>query len=223
MATDNSIQNLSINNVVVDDITIPILNEPVSLIASGGADSALLLYILLANTTYPVHVYTCVSKLKNMRNSTTSSDVVRKCISLTNNMNVMHHTFFVNGQSDDTLFPPVRQDMAHHGINWIYTGITANPPANVADYFTENGAIDNTGKHIRNPEKQRPIFLGDNIITPFTNIDKRKIASMYDKLELRDRLFPITHSCENTSSKYNDVHCGSCWWCRERIWGFGYH
>jgi 7-cyano-7-deazaguanine synthase in queuosine biosynthesis len=49
---------------------------------------------------------------------------------------------------------------------------------------------------------------------------------MYVKFDLMDTVFPLTRSCEWTS-KITEVadpgtnHCGVCWWCEERKWGFG--
>jgi len=63
---------------------------------------------------------------------------------------------------------------------------------------------------------------------PLVNIDKKGVCELYNKLGVLGELFPLTHSCEN----YNEhtmmqldlsKHCGlsCCWWCQERLWGFG--
>jgi 7-cyano-7-deazaguanine synthase in queuosine biosynthesis len=34
------------------------------------------------------------------------------------------------------------------------------------------------------------------------------------------KIFPITRSCESWTNDFSK-HCGECWWCKEREWGFG--
>ena len=53
-------------------------------------------------------------------------------------------------------------------------------------------------------------------IRPFFNLDKRQIAELYKQHNLLDTLFPLTVSCITEIT-----HCGECWFCKERIWGFG--
>lgn len=55
---------------------------------------------------------------------------------------------------------------------------------------------------------------------PFYNLDKKGIAELYHRFGLIDRLFPLTRSCEAHTHDFSH-HCGTCWWCRERMWAFG--
>jgi 7-cyano-7-deazaguanine synthase in queuosine biosynthesis len=72
---------------------------------------------------------------------------------------------------------------------------------------------------------------------PWANTDKQGIAKMYREEKLIDSLLPVTRSCEydptsdyyyaNTWPRWGDEirdpyleHCGECWWCKEREWGF---
>jgi len=47
---------------------------------------------------------------------------------------------------------------------------------------------------------------------------------MYTELDVMDSLFPVTRSCEWKESMGGDdpglEHCGTCWWCEERLWAF---
>ena len=57
-------------------------------------------------------------------------------------------------------------------------------------------------------------------------IDKQGLGKLYKEHDLMESLFPLTYSCEYYSrdKMYGDVgdkHCGKCWWCQEREWGFG--
>jgi 7-cyano-7-deazaguanine synthase in queuosine biosynthesis len=56
---------------------------------------------------------------------------------------------------------------------------------------------------------------------PFANLDKKGIAELYEHFNLMDTLFPITKSCEAKTYDWTTPHCGTCWWCHERQWGFG--
>lgn len=62
-----------------------------------------------------------------------------------------------------------------------------------------------------------------NKLSPFWKLNKRMIAKLYEYYGVTDDLFPLTFSCEGdryTNSFYT-FHCGKCWWCKERKWGFG--
>ena len=52
------------------------------------------------------------------------------------------------------------------------------------------------------------------------NIDKKGVAELYDYFGLMDTLFPLTRSCEDWTDDFS-AHCGKCWFCLERLWGFG--
>ena len=41
---------------------------------------------------------------------------------------------------------------------------------------------------------------------------------MYTELGIMDSLFTVTRSCESVT--LTEGHCGECWWCQERMWGF---
>jgi hypothetical protein len=61
------------------------------------------------------------------------------------------------------------------------------------------------------------------IYKPFNKVDKRFTAELYDQYGVRDTLFPVTKSCIAKFSKSNgwSKPCKTCWWCKERFWAFG--
>jgi 7-cyano-7-deazaguanine synthase in queuosine biosynthesis len=97
-----------------------------------------------------------------------------------------------------------------------YVGITCNPPNEIMDIIGWNGPADD-----RSPsETFRPIVNGDNTsFKPLVNIDKRGVAELYSTLGVLDTLFPLTRSCEDFTDDFSK-HCGECWFCKERYWGF---
>ena len=49
------------------------------------------------------------------------------------------------------------------------------------------------------------------------------IEAFSEEYNLIDSLFVYTRSCEWEAQNVKDPklgHCGICWWCQERAWGF---
>ena len=55
---------------------------------------------------------------------------------------------------------------------------------------------------------------------PLLFVDKKCVAELYDYFGIMNTLFPITRSCEQETTDFSQ-HCGECWWCAEREYGFG--
>jgi hypothetical protein len=69
-------------------------------------------------------------------------------------------------------------------------------------------------------------------IYPFMHSDKRFVADEYKNANVMESLFPITYSCEDPDNNHKIAleivdgmreysHCGQCWFCAERLYGFG--
>jgi 7-cyano-7-deazaguanine synthase in queuosine biosynthesis len=204
--------------ITINNVGIPLFDGNVGLSLSGGADSSLLLYILLANTKETLEVFTLASDLKGRTSAKIAANVIDKCIELTGNNKVNHHVVYVDMQNDDKLFRLPLEMLSENKISMMYTAVTANPPKDIADnFFTP---IENSEHAKRDPAIHRPIING-NWCFPFFNINKIKIAEIYESLRLTDTLFPLTRSCELEHPPSNFLsHCDNCWWCKERFWGF---
>ena len=102
-------------------------------------------------------------------------------------------------------------------IDCHYVGITKNPPNDAMDIIGWNGPADD-----RTPgELLRPTVNGTHTcFKPLINIDKKGVAELYETLGVRSSLFPLTRSCEDFTDNFSS-HCGECWFCKERHWGFG--
>ena len=100
-----------------------------------------------------------------------------------------------------------------------YNGITQNPPRGISEQFEDEsiGEFDDTrfGKFDQhNGDTVHPGYR------PFINTDKQGVASIYKQYYLTNTLFNETRSCEEVTKDFSK-HCGKCWYCKEREWGFG--
>lgn len=200
--------------VNICNVELEIFDKENGIVVSGGADSALLLYFLLKFSKNKIHIFTLCNKVKGTESPKCAIDVVFKCAELTGNYNLNHHISYISTNfSPEQLFSLPTKTITN-GL--IYTGITANPPYNESKNFFEN---DLNYVLERDPSKFRPTLV-ENFYMPWTNIDKKKINEIYHHYNLLDSLFPLTRSCE-TLDTISEKHCGNCWWCHERQWGFG--
>lgn len=205
--------------LTICDVEIPLVEGPIGVSCSGGADSSLLLYILMANIKEPIHVFTMAKNINFRTSAIVSGNVIEKCIQLTNNINVIHHTVYSEYQNIDNLFEYPTSLFEDKKINWLYTGLTANPPKDISNNFTT--PEENTEQESRDADFKKEIF-NFHYIRPFININKKTIKNIYQELGLFDTLFPETRSCEHVPDSIGYYeHCGQCWWCHERHWGFG--
>lgn len=206
-------------------VRLDLRNGPVGIMLSGGVDSAILLYYLMRYTTDTIHIYTTGSNLKFRRNSIIAPRVVEKCIELTGNNNVVHHIHYDESATDTSMIDAPQEDIDKQKINMVYDGTTMNPPDDIASKFTPAIDFDYTRK---DSADNVMTYRDDKFYMPWANTDKKGIARMYRDENLIESLLPITRSCEYdpTCEYFNNVkdpgleHCGECWWCKEREWGF---
>lgn len=197
------------------DVEIPIVDGPIGINCSGGADSSLLLYILMKNSLDLIHIFTLADDEKCRSSAIISSKVIEKIIQLTGNSNIQHHVTYAKEQ---TILNVNKTVTFFENLNLIkvwYSGLTANPDKEIGDSFGDN----NSQYLIRNPLVKRNVINGSKI-TPFTNFNKKTVAKLYMELGIMDSIFPLTRSCESKHRLNYLGHCGKCWWCKEREWGF---
>lgn len=205
-------------SILVDNVVVDIADGPIGLSFSGGADSSLLLYIVMQHSTHPIHLYTFASKNKQWRNAITSINVVSKCIELTNNKNVQHHITYIEEQTPEVIYSKMGDMITRDNAVALYTGMTKLPPKQVYEQFIES--LDDWIIDKRTDEKRYPEYSYDNkLYTPFVNLNKQDIARLYNTLGITETLYPVTNSCEGNFTL--NQHCGKCWWCEERHWAFG--
>jgi len=109
-----------------------------------------------------------------------------------------------------------------HNIDAYYNAVTRNPKGIDLGGMQERD-IDPTED---NKNLTEMIHMGRKVLHPFRFIEKSVIVKKYKELDLID-LFNITRSCEGefqgidyttyTPGQYVPT-CGECFWCKEREW-----
>lgn len=204
-----------INEIDLGPLTLKLWRGRSGILCSGGADSTLLLYLLMQYTNNPINIYTIGVSEKGRTNAITTAKIIEKCIQLTSNENIEHIVTY--GSASD-LYKRSQKDLLFRKISVLYSGMTKNPPLEVTNNFRD----PLPDEQIRNPKESRQEIYRSVFYRPFTNKDKKDICELYKEFGVLDELFPLTHSCEGGLNKLNHFdHCGKCWWCEERKWGFG--
>jgi|TARA_B110000908_G_scaffold147958_1_gene180091 7-cyano-7-deazaguanine synthase in queuosine biosynthesis len=212
------------DSLTIDNITIPYSkHDTISISCSGGADSSLLLYILMKyKQAGTIHVHTVSNNFKGRLSAQSSMRVIEQCIQLTGYYNIIHHVSYVDVQDSKLMFDNLALQKEITKSSIVYTAGTANPPKEIADSFC--GENKNSEHTQRDPTVQRPIIGSHGIFcAPFTNIDKQRVKTLYDHFDLTESLFPHTKSCEGLVKETDNFtkNCEECWWCLERKWAFG--
>lgn len=204
-----------VDEIDLGPLTLKLWKGNAGVLCSGGADSTLLLYLLMKFTKNPIKVYTIGVSEKGRTNAITTAKVIEKCIQLTSNENVEHIVTY--GPAKDVYKRP-QKDLLFRRIRVLYSGMTKNPPLEITNKFKD----PLPDAQIRNPKEEREEIYRSVFYRPFTNKNKKDICNLYEYFGVLEELFPLTHSCESGYGKLNYFdHCGNCWWCEERKWGFG--
>lgn len=187
-------------------------NKKIYVSFSGGADSSLLLYELskhhndrkivpLIFDTGQEPAYRKQEKCKKIL------DVITK----ENNYN-FEEVHLIKAEGDSPRPVDFYKFLENREEGHVMLGITKNPNVRLGDHEQIDEQRSKEGNYV--------CVNGDVLDlseTPYSKLTKRDIALKYYEYGIHNKLFPLTFSCiVNT-----DVHCGKCWWCQERLWGFG--
>jgi hypothetical protein len=232
----------------VNDVMIPF--DPawanIGVSVSGGADSALLAYMLCSiitqeNLTTDVHVTTNIRCWKTRPwQETNSIDVYNYLQTKFPNINFHRHVNFIPPEMEEPHTTYITDEYgeqkpgnriilrAHaeyighkYKLNAWYNAVTKNPSNVSLTNRVEDRDIEADNLDIMIKEYQ-----GSHSIHPFRYIEKDWIVAQYHNLKILP-FFEITRSCEgefdhlnfkNYQPKMTVPECGECFWCQERNW-----
>jgi hypothetical protein len=230
----------------IEGVKIPFDNKwkNVAISVSGGADSALLSFLicsLVKDQTVHIISHTRMWKTRPWQGYD-SLTIFNWLLERFPNIKLVRHTNFIAPDIEYGNTGPIIKDE--------YGKIVSGDNAQIRAYseyvcFTENievyynavtrnpKGIDLGGMHERdidqldeNKHLEYMIHMGKVASHPFRFVDKSWIVAQYKRLDIMD-LFNITRSCEGeftgldyTTYRYGDPVpvCNKCFWCKEREW-----
>lgn len=236
----------------IDGVKIPFSNDwnNIAVALSGGADSALLLYLLCKiiterNLKTTIH---CISHTRMWKTRPwQQTDNLRVFHNMCSrfNVNMVRHTNFIAPDLEYGNVGPTIKDeygklvsgdniqqrayseyICHtNNVDCFYNAVTRNPPIHLEGAMRERDIVKNdSNKHMELME-----HMGIIASHPFRFTDKSWVLKQYRKNNIMD-LFEITRSCEGefqgidyqsyTPGQYVPV-CNKCFWCLERNWAVG--
>ncbi len=232
MIEKNHDLSAKLKNISIAGHEIGIYNDgPVGVLVSGGADSAILLYVLMKYVTNTLHIYSSINVGIVTEQGPAFDNVVKECSRLTGNQNFVIHKNVLAVDDSKVYFKMCNDALNSGDIDILYKGLTVFPDHDVwADWpltpdFQENydarppGVIQSLWG-LKNFKGDPECSIDERLYKPWVNKNKKDIAEIYRALNVEKELYPISRSCE--AWPMEGQHCGKCWWCRERIWGFGY-
>jgi len=185
--------------------------EPIGVWLSGGADSALGLYMLqlynVNNKITPIHGWDTKRKEEGQTffSYNAADNVLNKLRELlpekSHLLNPMHHFDYYKhiGEPKAKYHTPVEIEL-RKTHKYILNFVTGNPPIKLHP----------------NQESKRDNRI-PNIERPFSGVNKKWIKEKYDEYNLMETLYPLTVSCTH----HYDYPCKKCFWCLEKHWAFG--
>lgn len=200
---------------------------------SGGADSALVAYMLAKiikdNNWNDVNLY-AITGISNVKpyNGIYAKAIISKIKELLDFDFSGHYTATVSADATISQYIQGQEDLVvslfkDGTINYRFSGITANPPKTGDSEFLwigNNAEAAPSDSDVRDRGDNNKAIFGEYGAKPLINTDKRGVASLYELFGITESLFPITRSCEEVTTDFSK-HCGRCWFCQERKWGFG--
>lgn len=204
-------------DVVID---LPKNVKHVGLKISGGADSAIVGYMLSKYVAEERPDITIIPITVNQVGKEYQEQFAKQVLDFLKlkfgNIYGKHYTLTSQEFSTYTSTQDKLIKMLYNNniIDCHFVGITQTPPIDISPAPYIKGPSDN-----RSSGTIRPVIVG-NSYRLLINIDKKGVKELYDTFNLMDTLFPLTRSCEDVTDDFSK-HCEKCWWCAERYYGFG--
>lgn len=212
--------------MIIKDIefNLPENFKNVGIKISGGADSAIVAYMLAKYIKEERPDLTIIPLTVTHAQKNYQVEFSNKVISfIENEFGIKFGQQYVemaNGEHDyaDTQAKLVNKAFEDKIIDCLYMGLTHNPPMEVMMTFAP--MVIEAGLPDRNHTEPKNTNLSPTRFAPLLNKDKKEVAELYNHFNLIDTLFPLTRSCEDFTTDFSK-HCEiKCFHCHERHWGF---
>lgn len=227
----NKDKSMSVN------INIPDTYKSVCVNMSGGADSAILCFVIAKyiqdyRSDIRLSVATQNEANKNYYMGKNTREIIDFIIKELDFKNFDTHYIYYSKKQSRELSDNFINKMLSNNIIDLFIGGTTMPPlcegpalVKVDDKEVDIKKLSN-GKLTYNERVSKNIWNSEKTMyKPFVKIDKSFIADLYNLYNLQDTLFPKTKSCTTLATSHMFLgdfdHCGKCWWCLERKWAFG--
>ena len=188
---------------------------------SGGADSAITLYLLAQQNIEAIRPYHLHNDTHAPKQIDAANDVVNFVRSATNVKIYDLEIKDITGPVESMIMPNfymIEQMDATYNCDVYVSGSTANPPAKTLIKL----GMDNEDRVLERDSYRKTLYTVDEsadrlYYRPFANTNKKQLSKIYKTFKLEQTLFPLTLSCTQTFTR---TPCNDCWWCKERAWGF---
>ena len=199
---------------VPEQTPLKLPNGTVGLSFSTGADSTLLLYLLMSQTDLPVHLFQVTSGWLENCELPLAAGILSWMSDRFPDRDITHTIRYSQDSNHQRtiLFEEPRRALYELGtISSFLTGLTLSPSREIQQEIFP-GVLNEQIYKMRDPEIKHDIQLGNRWYSPMRNLNKQQVYQTYTNLQILD-LWALTRSCTRSADP-----CGECWWCTERAW-----
>jgi len=232
--------------VNIDGVEIPFESEwDICISVSGGADSALLAYLLcsMCNSEQTIHIINHKRMWKSRPwQEYDAINVYEYLLAKFPDLTFVYHKNFIAPELEYGNMGPALTDCygkkvsgdniqqrsfaeficTKHNIDVYYNAVTRNPPIQLEGAMYQRDIVkSDDNKHLELMNHMN--FIASH---PFRFTDKSWVIKQYIKRDIQD-LLDITRSCEGEFSEIDYTNykpgqyvplCNNCFWCLEREW-----
>jgi len=202
-------------------------NENIGLSLSGGADSALLLYLfakMVSDRTFygikPVEIH-CLhghdTSYVHQQSVTAAKRVVEYVQKRYPNVPISLHVTQYHLTDDTSKEVYHRQFYDAMKELWDLPHIVRGTTQGMPNNYRPSNMYQHTIPNADPTSKELIEFSQTTPVVPLGAVDKRWVKLQYRYQGIMD-LANITASC---IADIPDAPCKQCWWCKERFWAFG--